>query len=143
MWNEKYFDREMERVEREKKQCDKEKELFDKRLEVKMVKKSMRSFKWPTTTKIIMAFLLVNCSIIEVYSMIVMWKLENLDALYSFITAVVTESISFAVYAAKSYNETKQEEIIKLERDKMSMEEATVEDSEEEEPELNPEEAMG
>ncbi|MCD7824214.1 MAG: hypothetical protein LUG86_09430 [Oscillospiraceae bacterium] len=143
MWSDRHFNREMERVEREKKQCDREKELFDKRLEVKMVKKSMRTFKFPTTTKIIMAFLLANCSAVEVYSMVVMWKLQNLDALYSLITAVITESISFAVYAAKSYNETKQEEIIKLERDKMSMEEAAVDNSEEEEPELNPEEAMG
>ena len=55
---------------------------------------------------------------------------------------MVTESISFAVYAAKSYNETKQEEIIKLERDKMPMNEAAVEISEED-PEINPEEAMG
>ena len=142
MWSEKHFDREMERVEREKRQCDKEKELFDKRLEVKMVKRSMRTFKFPTTTKVIMAFLLINCTAVEVYSMVVMWKLANLDALYSLITAVVTESISFAVYAAKSYNETKQEEIIKLERDKMSITEAASE-SGENDPELNPEEAMG
>lgn len=142
MWNEENFDREMERVEREKWQCAKEKELYDKRLEVKMVKRSMRSFKFPTTTKIIMAFLLINCTAVEIYSMVVMWKLQNLDALYSLITAVVTESISFAVYAAKSYNETKQEEIIKLERDKMSMDTAN-EPAVEEEPELYPEEAMG
>ena len=142
MWSERHFDRQMERVEREKKQCDREKELFDKRLGVKMVKRSMRTFKLPTTTKIIMAFLLINCTAVEIYSMVVMWKLENLDALYSLITAVVTESISFAVYAAKSYNETKQEEIIKLERDKMSITEAAVENSEDES-ELNPEEAMG
>ena len=142
MWSDRHFNREMERVEREKKQCDREKELFDKRREVKMVKRSMRTFKLPTTTKIIMAFLLINCTAVEVYSMVVMWKLENLDALYSLITAVVTESISFAVYAAKSYNETKQEEIIKLERDKMSMDTAN-EPVVEEEPELNPEEAMG
>ncbi|MCD8013295.1 MAG: hypothetical protein LUG99_08985 [Lachnospiraceae bacterium] len=142
MWSEKHFDRQMERVEREKQQCDKEKELYDKRLEVKMVKRSMRSFRLPTTTKIIMAFLLVNCTAVEVYSMVVMWKLQNLDALYSLITAVITESISFAVYAAKSYNETKQEEIIKLERDKMSITDAAS-DAGEEEPELNPEEAMG
>lgn len=107
MWSDRHFNREKERVEREK-------ELFDKRLEIKMVKKSMRSFKWPTTTKIIMAFLLVNCSIVEAYSMIVMWKLQNLDALYSLITAVVTESISFAVYATKSYNETKEGQRILL-----------------------------
>ncbi len=140
MWSEKHFNREMERVEREKKQCDREKELFDKRLEVRMVKKSMRTFKFPTTTKIIMAFLLVNCTAVEIYSMVVMYQLQNLDALYSLITAVVTETISFAVYAAKSYNETKQEEIIKLERDKMD---AANTAAVEEEPELNPEEAMG
>lgn len=143
MWSDRHFNREMERVEREKRQCDREKELFDKRREVKMVKRSMRTFKLPTTTKIIMAFLLVNCTAVEIYSMVVMWKLENLDALYSLITAVVTESISFAVYAAKSYNETKQEEIIKLERDRMSMEEAAGNTGEEDEPDLNPEEAMG
>lgn len=142
MWNEKHFNREMEQVEREKRQCDKEKELYDKRLEVKMVKRSMRSFKFPTTTKIIMAFLLTNCTAVEIYSMVVMWKLQNLDALYSLITAVVTESISFAVYAAKSYNETKEEQRILLERDKMSMDTAN-ESAVEEEPELNPEEAMG
>ncbi len=56
--------------------------------------------------------------------MVVMYKLQNLDALYSLITAVITESISFAVYAAKSYNETKQEELIKLERDKLNESEA-------------------
>ena len=139
MWSEKRFNREMERVEREKKQCDKEKELFDKRLEVRMVKKSMRTFKFPTTTKIIMAFLMVNCTAVEIYSMVVMYQLQNLDALYSLITAVVTETISFAVYAAKSYNETKQEEIIRLERDKMDAANTVAE----EEPELDPEEAMG
>lgn len=119
MWSEKQFNCRMERVEREKRQCDMEKELFDKRLEVKMVKKSMRSFKLPTTTKNIMAFLLFNCTAVEIYSMVGMYKLQNLDALYSLITAVITESISFAVYAAKSYNETKQEEIVKLEREKL------------------------
>ncbi|MCD8098761.1 MAG: hypothetical protein LUE31_12250 [Lachnospiraceae bacterium] len=136
MWSEKHFNRRMERVEREKRQCDKEKELFDKRLEVKMVKRSMRSFKLPTTTKIIMAFLLFNCSVIEIYSMWIMWKLQNLDALYSLITAVITESISFAVYAAKSYNETKQEEIIRLERQKLDTAQTAVEV-------LNSEEAKG
>ncbi|MCC8131522.1 MAG: hypothetical protein LUC38_05405 [Oscillospiraceae bacterium] len=121
MWSEKQFRREMKRVKRAKKQCDRKKELYDKRLEVKLVKRSMRSFKLPTTTKIIVAYIFLNCTVVEIYSMVVMWKLQNLDALYALITAVVAESVSFAVYAAKSYNETKQEEIIKLERDKMDV----------------------
>ncbi|MCD8107313.1 MAG: hypothetical protein LUE20_05055 [Oscillospiraceae bacterium] len=107
-----YYDRQLAEMQRRK-------ELYDKRLEIRTVRRSMRSWKKPTTTKIVMAYIFLNCTAVEIYSMVVMWKLQNLDALYSLITAVVTESISFAVYCCKSYNETKQEEIIKLERDKM------------------------
>jgi len=50
-----------------------------------------------------------------------MYMLQDLSSLYALISAVVTESISFAIYAAKAYNETKQKELIKLERDRMEM----------------------
>ena len=105
--------------ERELQAVKKEKELFDKRSEIDAVKKTMRRWKPPTTTKIIVALIFINCTVVEIYSMAVMWFLQNLDALYALISAVIGESISFAVYAAKAYNETKQEEIIRLERDKM------------------------
>lgn len=105
------------------KEVQKEKELFDKRKEIDEVKRSMRRWNPPTTTKIIMFFIFANCTIVEIYAMWVMWYLMNLDALYALISAVVGESVSFAVYAAKAYNETKQEELIKLERDKMENEE--------------------
>ncbi|MCD8331753.1 MAG: hypothetical protein LUB63_04365 [Oscillospiraceae bacterium] len=132
------YDRQLARVCREK-------ELYDKRLEIRKVKRSMRSWRWPTTTKIIMTFLLLNCTAVEVYSMVVMYQLQNLDALYSLITAVITESISFAVYAAKSYNETKQEELIKLEWDRMDAALCEAEGAAEDigEKGLNSEEAMG
>ncbi|MCD7805636.1 MAG: hypothetical protein LUH03_10950 [Oscillospiraceae bacterium] len=107
-----YYDRQLAEMQRRK-------ELYDKKLEIRTVRRSMCSWKKPTTTKIVMAYIFINCTAVEIYSMVVMWKLQNLDALYSLITAVVTESISFAVYCCKSYNETKQEEIIKLERDKI------------------------
>lgn len=67
-----------------------------------------------------MAYIFINCTVVEIYSMVAMWHLGDLSSLYTLITAVVGETVSFAVYAAKSYNETKQEEIIKLERDKMA-----------------------
>ena len=111
------------------KEVQKEKELFDKRKEIDEVKRSMRRWNPPTTTKIIMFFIFANCTVVEVYAMWVMWYLMNLDALYALISAVVGESVSFAVYAAKAYNETKQEELIKLERDKMENEEIESEDA--------------
>ena len=114
--------------ERELDEVKKEKELFDKRAEISNIRKQMRPFKAPTTTKIIVAFIFANCTAVEIYSMVAMWSLQNLDALYALISAVIGESISFAVYAAKAYNETKQEELIRLERDKMEL----PEDSEDE-----------
>lgn len=116
-----------------------QKELFDKETELREVRRSMRRWHPPTTTKIIMAFLLINCTAVEVYSMVAMYRLQNLDSLYALITAVITESISFAVYCCKAYNETKQEELIRLERDKME----NAADMEEEEDDFNPEEALG
>lgn len=107
--------------ERELDEVKKEKELFDKRAEISSIRKQMRPFKAPTTTKIIVAFIFANCTAVEIYSMVAMWSLQNLDALYALISAVIGESISFAVYAAKAYNETKQEELIRLERDKMEL----------------------
>lgn len=77
-----------------------------------------------TTTKVLMYLIFLNCLMIEVYSMWVMFTLSDLSALYSLIGAVIGESISFAVYCAKSYKETKEEVDAKLRRDKF---EASVE----------------
>ena len=71
-----------------------------------------------TTTKVLMYLIFLNCLMIEVYSMWVMFTLSDLSALYSLIGAVIGESISFAVYCAKSYKETKEEVDARLRRDK-------------------------
>lgn len=76
-----------------------------------------KQFKRTTTTKLLMYFIFTNCFMIEVYSMWVMVKLSDLSALYSLIGAVIGESLSFAIYCAKSFNETKEEERIRLEKD--------------------------
>lgn len=116
MKKEKDFVSEMQLLQWELETVEQEKEIADKKREIRRAK---WSFKKPTTTKIIVAFLFANFTVIEIFSMIAMWHFENLDALYVLITTVMAEPISFAVYAAKAYNETKQEELIKLEREKM------------------------
>lgn len=75
-----------------------------------------------TTTKILMYFILINCTVTELYSMYVMLILQDLSSLYSLIGAVVGESISYAIYCAKSFKETKEEAIIQLERDRFNVE---------------------
>ena len=73
-----------------------------------------------TTTKLFMYFILFNCTAIEVYSMITMFVLKDLSALYALIGAVVGESISYAIYCAKSFNDSKEEAKSNLERDKFN-----------------------
>jgi hypothetical protein len=80
------------------------------------------------TTKLIIIFIFLNCTVVEGYSMWVMYKLMDLSALYTLITAVVGETIAFAVYAAKSYKETYAEEQLKFEKDKLASQLAPVQE---------------
>lgn len=75
-----------------------------------------------TTHKIIMYFIFINCSIIEIYSMKSMIILADLSALPTLMVSVITESISYAIYCAKSYSGTKQEKIQELDDKKFELE---------------------
>lgn len=55
-----------------------------------------------STTKIVLAFLILNMVIIEGYSLYAMLALGNLDALPVLITAIVGECISILGYMVKS-----------------------------------------
>ena len=87
---------------------------------IQMENPKMKNNKPMTTTKLIMYVILINCIVVEIYSMWIMYTLQDLSALYSLIGAVIGESISFAVYCAKSFKETKEEALIALERDKFN-----------------------
>jgi len=93
----------------------KQKEILD-------VKRQHRFFserrKKLTTSKILMYFILLNCTIVEAYSMWIMYRLSDLSALYSLIGAVVSESLAYAIYSAKAFNETKEEVRSNFEREK-------------------------
>lgn len=67
--------------------------------------------KTPYTKKIMM-FILINCTIVELYSMFAMTYTNDLSSLCTLITAVVGESISFAIYSYKSIKENTQGGIV-------------------------------
>ena len=73
------------------------------------------------THKIIMYFIFINCTVIEIYSMKVMIMFADLSALPTLMVAVITESISYAIYCAKSYQGTKQEKIQELDDKKFEL----------------------
>lgn len=89
------------------------------------------------TSKILMGFILINCSIVEIYSMWLMVHLADLTPLSTLMGTVITESISYAIYCTKSFKESKEEATIALERDKFEAsiqpsEDVVVEDEEDE-----------
>lgn len=60
-----------------------------------------------STTKIVLAFLILNMIVIEAYSLYAMLALGTLDALPVLITAIVGECISILGYMVKSSIENK------------------------------------
>jgi hypothetical protein len=75
-----------------------------------------------TTHKVVMYFIFINCTVVEIFSMKAMIMFADLSALPILITAVITESMSYAIYCAKSYSGTKQEKIQELDEKKFELE---------------------
>lgn len=53
-------------------------------------------------TKKLMAFLICNCSVIEIYSLIAIWRFGDLSPLSCLITAIVGECVGVIAYSYKS-----------------------------------------
>lgn len=84
--------------------------------------------KFPTT-KIFFALIFLNCTMVEIYSMWVMFQLSDLSSLDALIGAVIAEGMAFAVYCCKSFLETREEERVKLEYSKLDANTSTDEET--------------
>lgn len=107
------------RKKRELINCEKRRRELEL-MSIKNAYVNTKTKKRVTTTKVFMWFIFINCAVIELYSMYTMFVLGDLSALNALIGAVIGEAMAFAVYCAKAYNETKQEEQIKLEREQFN-----------------------
>lgn len=74
-------------------------------------------------SKIYLLILFFSCFSVQVYAMYVMWYFQDLSSLSTLIGATLSEGIGLLGYFAKSYHETKAEEELKLEREKLAMNE--------------------
>ena len=61
--------------------------------------------KWPSTSKMALAYIFISCTAVQIYSMVAMWHLGDLSALHSLIGATIAEGIAFCSYEAKSTRE--------------------------------------
>ena len=116
------------------------KEKALKELEIRTIKNEIRDinkkgtklqrlgyFLASSTSKLMMTYIFVLCTIITIYAMIVMYLKEDLSALPVLITAIVGETISYAIYSVKAYKGKKSEVDAQLERDKFEWEKSEYE----------------
>lgn len=103
-------------LEDEEKRWAQEKHLIQRKNKINEEKKKLKDNKTAiSTTKLIVAFLFINCTIIEIFTgWVTIKSLEmaaitgqpaDLTPLVALVGAVVGEIIGFAVYAAKSAKE--------------------------------------
>ena len=109
--------------QREKQDLKKIKEKYGKQ------KKKKKMIDLSTTTKQIMLFLIINCTVVEVYAMFTMYHFQDLTTLEALISAVITETIAFLVYCVKSYFETRSEKMHELDMSRLNNQNSYGEDS--------------
>lgn len=113
----------MKKIEKKGEKILRKRELQDLKASYKKPRKKIQTGKILTVLSMIL--LAVNCVWVERFSMVAMLQWGDLSALPSLITAVVSttigEAVIFAIYSAKSYHETKEEEKIKLERERLGL----------------------
>ena len=109
--------------QREKQDLKKIKEKYGKQ------KKKKKLIDLSTTTKQIMLFLIINCTVVEVYAMFTMYHFQDLTTLEALISAVITETIAFLVYCVKSYFETRSEKMHELDMSRLNNQNSYGEDS--------------
>lgn len=106
------YDQKIKKINQQKEQLQKQKEYLLKKQQIKELKRGLRAKIKLSTSKILMYFLLLNCTAIEVYTGIVtiininiarqLYISPDLTPLVTLISAVVGETIGFAIYSAKA-----------------------------------------
>lgn len=118
-----YSKKKQTRINIEAKDWDKEKQYLNLQQDIKhereQIKNKYKEQKRKlTTTKFLMFFLFISCSVVELFTIYITIKIINigfeidLTPLTMLITAVVAEVIGFAIYSLKSSKENTKGGII-------------------------------
>lgn len=118
-----YSKKKQTRINIQAKDWDKEKQYLNLQQDMKHEKEQIKNKykeqkKKLTTTKFLMFFLFISCSIVELFTIYITIKIINigfeidLTPLTMLITAVVAEVIGFAIYSLKSSKENTKGGII-------------------------------
>ena len=82
--------------------------------------KYRKSFRFETS-KLFTIYLFVLLNAIVIYSMVAMWKFQDLSYLGVLITDIAAQILVFGIYCLKAFKAKKEEEEIKLKREKYAI----------------------
>ena len=92
-----------------------------KKSEIKQLKKNNRKKLGLTTTKLLSFYLFAIFNIVLLYALIAMWHFEDLSYLGVIISDIIGQILVFGIYCIRAYLDTKSEENIKLEQQKIGL----------------------
>lgn len=98
--------------------AERKKETYQRKAEIKKIKAEYRPKI--ETSKLLAFYLFILLNAIIIYSMVAMWRFRDLTYLGVLISDIAAQVVIYAVYCIKAYKGKKEEEFIKLERDKLS-----------------------
>ena len=93
----------------------------NKKSEIKQLKKNNRKKLGLTTTKLLSFYLFAIFNVVLLYALIAMWHFEDLSYLGVVISDIVGQILVFGIYCIRAYLDTKSEENIKLEQQKIGL----------------------
>lgn len=93
--------------------------LLQKKMEMRKLKKDLRKGVGLTTTKLLCFYIFIIFNVVLAYALIAMWHFADLSYLGVIISDILGQVLVYAIYSIRAYKDTKSEEDIRLERDKL------------------------
>lgn len=95
--------------------------IRQKKMEMKAIKREGRKKLGLTTTKLLCYYIFIIFNVVLVYALVAMWHFADLSYLSVIISDIMGQVVLFVIYSIRAYKDTKSEENIKLERDKLTL----------------------
>lgn len=95
--------------------------IRQKKMEMKELQREGRKKLGLTTTKLLCYYIFIIFNVVLVYALVAMWHFADLSYLSVIISDIMGQVVLFVIYSIRAYKDTKSEESMKLERDKLNL----------------------
>lgn len=87
----------------------------------KLRKEKLKIYHFPKieTSKVLAIYLFTLLNVVIVYAMVAMWRFADFTYLGVLISDIAAQVLIYAIYCLKAYHGKKQEEVLKLEKNKL------------------------